>query len=74
MDGVFREEGGEEDDEEDYFGLGGTSGGRGAVGATGATVLDSVVWRLGGDKVRECSCARFSRLFRPHELYWCPFL
>ena len=54
MEGVFQEEGGGEDEREDmafgeWFGLGG--GRPGGVGGLEATVLDSVVWRLGIDKV-----------------------
>lgn len=51
MDGIFGEEG-SDDDDDDGDDEGGLDGGRGERGAgAGAAVLDSVVWKLGVDKV-----------------------
>lgn len=54
MDGVFAEEG--SDDEAGGLGYGGDGGHVRGAGA-GAAVLDGVVWKLGLDKVRMMLCS-----------------
>ena len=68
MDGVFQEEG-EEGEEEDEFG--GFGVGRGKVGS-GATVLDSVVWKLGVDKVLggDVTMAHIGQIESPSHTVW----